>query len=418
MGKALLNAIFKPATEAVAKWIRNAGLRISMFLLFYPYQFIKDICKPPRGRKRPWLLALLGLSLSSSLCVSYSYVFHSWQVQALKWLYIESRLVQLWPHDTCDWAKYPFKSTWVGALLLSLTSLALTHTIWVKIREHANIISRKGLEHFSEWTTDAIGTHTTSVRIAVNTPLLHIFHDNPESPDLSMYNDGTNTFEALFCERLLNRLSACRRKTRPELRFLYLSPDALRTEADWLPLSDGPIFEGYKNSIEQFRNHLVTACVSGATTDAARAARGHDILCETYKIPLWIAVIRGRDRSDEAATVVLALIDRANLRERPANTASNIDKKHFAKGVADNVLCLKSRDPDIVRFFDNVFAEMWDEETGVRNAILALLRQSGKGKLEVLLRQDYDPVEHKVFRADKPAHVLYTTTEVRRGGGE
>ncbi|MBC8233979.1 hypothetical protein H8E77_30905 [bacterium] len=406
----LLRALLKREEETLVIYIRRLLAPLGR-LFVVSWEFMLAVLYPKKGQ-RPWLLAVIALFLIISSCVSYSKLFHGCLLGMLTWLYTSLNLDNVM-QGCFNCIKIPFKKLWIGNFLLVWVSLVLVGTIWKKIRDRGELEFGKGLKKFCKWTTDAINERTTCIHIAVNTPLIHIFHDKSDIESLSEYRDGS--FEQEFCNPLCNALEQCKSEV-GYVKFLYYSPEILRTKVPWFPAKDENNFKKYLIGIEEFKKDVVRRHIKGASSDVQIESFVSTIFRETSMLPLWIAVITGTQPPpyfSKENTVILALTNKQDLEKEPESSATNIQRKKFASQLAENVICIRSTTPDIVSFFDDVFMDMWKQEEINLEHILDLLHRCRRGEnTEVLLREPYNAATHGKWEPDKPEHVLYSTKRI------
>lgn len=382
--------------------------RIVLFLVRGTWDLTCDLLRPQPWKSRPWGVVLVATTLACLAIYFYQQVLHSYQVSIWKWIYVNTKIVALWPPDKFDFLKLPVKTVWFGDIVIVLMSFGLMNRIWQQKKRH--IESKKGLEHFSQWTVEAIDSHTKSISIATNTPLIHIFYDNPDVPALSAYG-GESTFEDKFCYPFKDALSTCRRSVK-NLQFLYVAPEVLGQTSPWLPISADDDFETYINGISAFQQEVITSYATGIDTSQKKDDRINSVFRKATMIPLWISVITrtgSLGRRPENA-VILGLTNRRDLTKSLHESAGNVEKKQMAAEIAKDVMCLRSTDPDIVKFFTGVFQSLWDEENRNFDFIFSLLHRARRGhEIEVLLREPYDRALHADWVPGSPDHIIYTT---------
>jgi NitT/TauT family transport system substrate-binding protein len=365
------------------KWIFDKVL--FQFFLRGVWNFLLDMRSPGSGSRRPWLIFFIAVALSLFATLSYWHLLH-------------------------DWLKWPAKSIWFGILLVVWVSFATLNKVWQKTKSQINF--DKGLKKFTKWVVDAIDSYTETIYIAVNTPLIHIFHDMPEQEQLSSYGSSDNSlFEKEFCYPFKDALAKCRSNLK-DVKFLYYPPVFLREKSPWLPISGEVDFKSYTNSIDQFAMDVVTAYARGIDTKNKKQEKVKQIFRETIMLPLWIAVIKRHSAQGRPAehTLVLALTDRRDLQKPIGNVSSNKEKKKFAGEIAKNIMCIRSTDSNTVNFFEGVFEELWNEENLSVDIILELLHRSRKGHgIEILLREQYNANIHGNLKAGTPSEILYST---------
>lgn len=398
----LLRRILKKEEEDIISMLRRLLAPLGKPFVV-AWEFSCDVIYPGKDHNRPWFLAVIALLLSISSCASFS---------MLIWL-LENQGKSVASSDfTSFFRSQEFKLNnyflW-GNFLLVVIAVILVGTVWRKIKHRGELEFDKELSTFCKWTTDAINDRTTCIHIAVNTPLIHIFHDKPSSETLSEYRSGD--FEDKFCYPLCDKLAECQSEA-GYIKFLYYSPEILRTRVPWFPAADNGNFDKYLKSIREFSRDVVRRHIRGSTDDTAVDSKIPTIFRETSFLPLWIAVIRGKRPAPSFSnedTVILALTDQMDLTKEPDSGATNQAKKKFAAQLAKSVICIKSMTPDIVAFFDGVFMDMWQQEEIHLEHILDLLRRCRQGeKIEVLLREPYDAARHNLTPGE-PSHIVYST---------
>jgi hypothetical protein len=260
-----------------------------------------------------------------------------------------------------------------------------------------------GLPQFSTWVVDAIDSQTKQVHLAVNTPLLHCLHwPAPKGQVVMPYarldrptaGHGADNWARMFCGPLAIKLNQCADKANLDFLFLYLDPDTQRQSIRWFPFFEKNPFADYTRQIEAFKTDVVTALNKpGTELDT--------VFQETDMIPMWIAVIKGGTVAAPTSQVVLALTgpDDLNIgsREENGKSVESLDllgKKEFAHRVADGVVVLRSGDPEIVKFFDDVFRRLTLRNYRVVNMLRSLLREGEHGGLDVMFSADFSDHKH------------------------
>jgi hypothetical protein len=314
--------------------------------------------------------------------------------------------VNWWHPDKLDFLKLPAKSPWFGVGAIFLASFGLMNLIWQQMKRH--IESEKGLEYFTTWTIKAIDSNTEYISIAANTPLIHIFHDNLKKDELSSYG-GNITFEEKFCYPFRDAITKFRQKIK-NVRFLYIAPEILQVMSPF-PIEADDDYQTYINGISNFMNSVVDAYAKNIQNPKKRQDKIDATFRKTTQIPLWIAVIRRNDPLiGPSGAVVLGLTNRRDLTKDISKGLTGIEKKKAAQKIAEDVMCLRSTDPEIVKFFHGVFESLWDDASLDLSHILSLLQRARRGhKIEVLLREPYNSDLHKDLTPGSPDQIIYTT---------
>ncbi|MCJ7635315.1 hypothetical protein MUP77_23365 [Candidatus Bathyarchaeota archaeon] len=298
----------------------------------------------------------------------------------------------------------------------------------------SKIERQTGLQQFSTWILKSIDTMKSKkwtdcqLHLAMNTPLLHSFYwsGKPDGRCMKEYTtvDHTNldlktlkkeqldklNWSGFFCGPLVNQIDEYTFDTL-DFHFLSLHPVWLRQSTRWFPFQKREHFDIYKKEIENFKNSVAGALntnVSDVDT----------LFQETDMLPFWIAVIRGKANGDNVGEVVLALTGSEDLRKvtklengRSVDQMESIDDfKNFARGIADNVIVLKSNDANIVNFFDHVFNNLILRDYDMVRLFRELLREGQHQGLDMMFRVAYDTLHHaNIDHKHNIKYVVYST---------